>query len=264
MADPTTTLGLSILATPIAVKLLGPTADYLGGALKTLTEKRLHTIQRIFASATNKLEAKLDEPGQVPPKVLKEILNNGSYCDDVLSVEYFGGVLASSRTVTSRDDRGSRIAKIIDGLSSYQIRTHYVIYSAVAQLFSTEKHDLAFSGNRVSMELFIPFGAYDRAMQFTEEEYNAQLLPHIFNGLSNDGLIEQHWSFGPKKEHEKMGRRSPGNGIICRPSALGAELFLWAFGHGDKELNFILTDGFSVTIDGLPQVGSHALATQAG
>ena len=136
--------------------------------------------------------------------------------------------------------------------------------SAVAQLFSDGKHNLSFSENKIRMELFIPFDTYDQAMQFTEEEFNSQLLPHIFNGLSNDGLIEQDWSFGSKKEMENMGRISPGDGIICRPSALGAELFLWAFGHGDKELNFMLTDSFSATIDGLPQVGSHAIATHAG
>ena len=259
-----TTLGLGVLAIPLAMKLLGPTADYLGGELRALAEKRLQNIQNIFSSATNKLQGKLDEPGQVPPKVLKVILNDGSYCDDALSVEYFGGVLASSRTVTGRDDRGSRIAKIIDGLSSYQIRTHYVIYSAVAKLFAAGAHDLAFSKHRSRMELFVPFDAYFHVMQFTEEEYNPQLLHHIFNGLSNDGLMDENWSFGSKKELQSMCREAPGAGIVCRPSALGAELFLWAFGHGDKELNFMLTDSFSATIDGIPQVGTHAIATKAG
>ena len=263
MAD-LTVLGLGVLATPMAMKLLGPTADYLGGELKTLAEKRLQNIQKIFSNTTKKLEDKLDEPGQVPPKVLKAILNDGSYCDDAVSVEYFGGVLASSRTATNRDDRGSRIAKIIDSLSSYQIRTHYVIYSAVAQLFAAGAHDLSYSQHRSKMELFILFDAYVHAMQFTEEEYNDQLMHHIFNGLSNEGLIEAEWSFGSQEELKSMGRASPGDGIVCTPSALGAELFLWAFGHGDKALNFMLTDSLSATIDGIPQLGSPAIATKAG
>lgn len=259
-----TTLGLGVLATPMLLKLLGPTADYLGGELRTLTEKRLQTIQNIFASATNKLEGRIDEPGQVPPKVLKEVLNNGSYCDDAVTVDYFGGVLASSRTTTTRDDRGARMAKIVDGLSSYQIRTHYVIYSAVARLFSNDTHDLNYSQNRRNMQIFIPFEAYIRTMQFTDEEYNDQLMAHIFNGLSNDGLIEEYWSFGSKAELERMGRSAPGDGILCRPSALGAELFLWAFGQGNRALNFMLTEDFCPTIEGVPRLAPDAVAAVDG
>ena len=261
MAD-LTPLGLGILATPLVTKLLGPTADYLGVELKTLAEKRLQNVRSIFTNATRKLGDRLDEPGQVSPKVLKTILNDGSYCEDEVSVEYFGGVLASSRTVTIRDDRGSRIVRIIDGLSSYQIRTHYMIYTAVAQLFDAGSHNLTLSSDRHAMEVFIPFPAYDEAMQFTEQEFNEQLLPHIFNGLSSDGLIDDHWSYGSKEELRKIGRASPGDGILCRPSALGAELFLWAFGYGDKDLNFMLSEGFSATIDGVPQLGSHVVKTK--
>ncbi len=114
------------------------------------------------------------------------------------------------------------------------------------------------------MELFIPFTAYVHVMQFTKEEYNGQLLHHIFNSLSNEGLIEADWSFGSKKELARMGTASPGDGIVCRPSAPGAELFLWAFGHGDKGLNFMLTDSFSPTKEGISQLGSDAIATKAG
>ena len=66
-----------------------------------------------------KLGDKLDRPGQVPPKALKTIVNAGSYFDDAIAVEYIGGVLASSRTEVGRDDRGSRIAKMIDSLSVF-------------------------------------------------------------------------------------------------------------------------------------------------
>ena len=111
----------------VVYKILGPTADYLGDELLTLAKKRIGNTDKIFSSAAKKLGDKLDRPGQVPPKVLKTIINEGSYFDDAVAVEYFGGVLASSRTEVGRDDRGDRLAKMIDNLSAYQIRSHYIM-----------------------------------------------------------------------------------------------------------------------------------------
>jgi hypothetical protein len=41
------------------------------------------------------------------PKVIKAILDDGSFCDDELTASYFGGVLASSKTEVGCDDRGA-------------------------------------------------------------------------------------------------------------------------------------------------------------
>ena len=54
----------------------------------------------------------------------------------------------------------------------------------------------------------------------------------------------------------------PGAGIICAPTALGVELLLWAFGHGDKDLDFLLTDDFSPEIEGIPKSVPNAVATK--
>ena len=129
-------------------KILGPTADYLGGQLKEFTQKRIENVGKIFSNAEKKLGNKIDSPGQVPPKVLKTIINEGSYSDDVIAVEYFGGVLASSRTEVGRDDRGSRLSKIIDNLSVYQIRSHYLIYSTISDLFSNSENSFDIQPNR--------------------------------------------------------------------------------------------------------------------
>ena len=59
-------------------KLLGPTADYLGKELRNLTERRIQSIGRIFSNASEKLGNKLEEPGQVPPRILKTVMNEGS------------------------------------------------------------------------------------------------------------------------------------------------------------------------------------------
>ena len=180
------------------MKILGPTADYIGGELKELTERRANNITAMFQNAARKLGSKLNEPGQVPPKVLKTIINDASYSDDVVSVEYFGGVLASARTPTGRDDRGARLAKILDGLSSYQIRTHYLMYSTVAKRFAPDENTFQTPDGRGKMQVFIPFSDYISAMHFTPAELDAQLLDHVMHGLANEGLIELTWHYGPK------------------------------------------------------------------
>lgn len=267
MPEPITPVGLGVIAAYVGKdaisKILGPTADYLGGELKEFTQKRVRNIGKIFSSGEKKLGKKLDGPGQVPPKVLKTIINEGSYSDDEITVEYFGGILASSRTECSRDDRGSRLAKILDGLSTYQIRSHYLIYSTISELFFNTENSFGMSENRSKMQFFMPFRDYAEAMEFSQQELeNPQILSHIFHGLSTDGLIEGRWQFGNRESLRNFTSNAPGDGIICAPSALGAELLLWAFGHGDKALGFLLTSNFSAEIEGVPKSVSNAVATK--
>ena len=251
MPEPITTVGIGVIAAYVGkdavVRILGPTADYLGGELKEFTIRRAENLGRIFANAERKLGVRLNNPGQVSPKVLKTIINEGSYSDDEIAVEYFGGVLASSRTEVGRDDRGARIAKMIDDLSAYQLRTHYLIYSTISELFSNHGNSFSMTENRSNMQLFMPIRGYLAAMEFTQQERdNTQMLGHIFHGLFADGLIEDGWLFVDQVALNEFVRKGnvPGVGIVCTPSALGVELFLWAFGYGDKELNLFLTGGF--------------------
>ena len=245
------------------IKILGPTADYLGGELKEFTEKRIENVGKIFSNAEKKLGNKLDSPGQVPPKVLKVIINEGSFSDDNITVDYFGGVLASSRTEIGRDDRGSRLGKIIDNFSTYQIRTHYLIYSTISEIFLNSENSFGLSENRRKMQLFIPFRGFFYAMEFTRNEWDdPQILHHIFHGLSTDGLIENNWAFGNPKDLKPILHNAPGAGIICSPSVLGVELFLWAFGHGDQSLEFLLTGSFSTEIKGISKSISNAVGTR--
>ena len=69
----------------IIVKLLGPTAEYLGGGLKNYAEKGCQNISRVFSVAGRRLGSRISEPGQIPPKVLKEVLNQGYFCEDQLA-----------------------------------------------------------------------------------------------------------------------------------------------------------------------------------
>src|SRR6266567_7917518 len=115
-----TILGTAVGSAKIVEKLLGPTAEYLGDGLKSWTEKRVENTKRIFQHATKLLGDRIETAGGVPPKVLKGILDEGSFCDDELSAEYFGGVLASSRSGVSRDDRGAAFIALLGRLTTYE------------------------------------------------------------------------------------------------------------------------------------------------
>lgn len=265
--EPITTVGLGAIAAYLGKdgiqKLLGPTADYLGGGLRDLTQKRVENIGRIFQKAESKLGDKANKEGSVPPKVLKTVINDGSYNDDSVAVEYFGGVLASSKTELGRDDRGARMARIVDDLSSYQLRTHYLIYSSIKHLFK-DKGFVFNMNDRDKMEVFLPYPFYSHVMDFNEEEYSKgdSLLRHTFFGLANDGLIENNFQYGSKDHMVKRLPKAEYDGVICQPSALGAELFLWAFGHGDKPLNYIFEPDFIPEIEGLPLIVPNVLAAK--
>jgi hypothetical protein len=87
-----TILGTALGSAKLVEKLLGPTAEYIGGGIKNWTEHRLSNVSRVFRNATDRLGERLNEPGAVPPKVLKGILDAGSFCDDELTAQYLGGV----------------------------------------------------------------------------------------------------------------------------------------------------------------------------
>ena len=68
--------------------------------------------------------------------------------------------------------------------------------------------------------------------------------------------------FGDREILSKGGMKVPSDGAICSPSLLGVELFLWAFGYGDQQLEFVLSKDFEGAIEGLPESVPGAIATK--
>ena len=243
-------------------KLLGPTAEYLGSGLKDFTKKRVENIRKIFENAHLKLGNKIESHGQIPPKVLKVILDEGSFANDNLTLEYMGGILASSRSEDGRDDRGARISKDVNTLSTYQLRAHYLIYSTVKNIFKDSGLSLAMN-DRPKLRIFMPFESFISAMDFSESEkkQSAAILSHIFFGLHADALLESEWMYGKKEDLMRLFPNAQNAGIICQPSAKGAELFLWAFGHPDKNTDYIFNPEFISEVDDLPNYVTGACKT---
>lgn len=232
---------LAIIGTsaPLALKLLGPTADYLGNELQHWTSRRVANVQRIFSHAEKRLGAEaIEGPGEVSPRVLKEILSEGSYWDDELGAEYFGGILASSRTEDSRDDRGAALAALVSRLSTYQLRCHYLFYLHARRLLAGQSINLSLDQEREDHgRIYLSWDAWLVGMDLDDHDFDRWIgiLEHCVLGLIREGLVERTYSCGEQDHLERVETRLfPDGGIVFTLSMLGVELFTAA--HGVDQL----------------------------
>lgn len=254
MVEPGT--GLTVLGSaPVVLKILGPTADYVGNGLQQWTKRRVDNIQQIFDQAEKKLgEDGLNKPGGVPPRVLKEILEAGSYCDDELGAEYFGGILASSKSTVPRDDRGATLAALVGRMSSYQLRCHYLMYAyAQRHLVGSELNLGLEKDRREHGQIFLPWAVWLEGMQFSEDERDraSEIAGHSMVGLLREDLIDKTYGQGASKTLRSGFRNrdfpEPG-GIVFTISLLGIELFVVAHAlDGIPKYAYVATDSdFSI------------------
>jgi hypothetical protein len=247
--DPVT--GLTILggafgSAKVIEKLLGPTADYIGKGIRNYTEKGLSNLGRVFSHAVSTLGEKIEQPGQVPPKVLKGILEEGYFSEDQLSAQYFGGVLASSRSGIQRDDRGTYFIQLIGRLSTYQIRTHFIFYTLLKQMCNGRPENLGNAYERLKLRIWLPFPLYETAMDFQPNEDINLLLPHAMIGLRREELIGPNWSSGSMEHLKKMqDLEFDSDGIVFSPDVLGMELYLRTHGLSSVSITNFLSADFS-------------------
>ncbi len=225
-------LGTALGSAKVLEKILGPTADYLGAGIRSYTETRVDNVRRIFETAQRKLGSSIESEGQVPPKVLRDILEDGSYCTDTLSAEYFGGVLASSRSSETRDDRGATFTALIGRLTAYQIRAHYIIYSTMRRLYLDQRLSPTAKAHRPQMRTYLPDSVFRTAMDFSGKEIAPILVEHCLFGLEREWLIQNDFLVGTAPEMKQHVPKATEGGILVTPSAFGTELFLWVNGHG--------------------------------
>jgi hypothetical protein len=216
-------IGGALVAGKVVEKILGPTAEYLGQGLKTFAEKRVQNVQNIFRFGALALGSQIDEPGVVPPRVLAGILNEGSYCDDPLAAEYLGGVLASSRSTITRDDRGAALISLVTRLSSYQLRLHYIIYATIVKVHRGSGLTVGTGTDRFQLFVFIPESVLNPAFDFSPKEAPEPIMHHALSGLNREALIFPNFWL-------RQTRLSPEVGLTVGPWMAGAELFLAAHG----------------------------------
>ena len=241
MADPNWELIAGAVAAQDMIKrAFGPTADYYGGALKSLQEKGWSNASKVFAKMVSKIGDKIDDGAQVPPKVFRDFINDAPFVDDELAADYFGGVLASSRTSSARDDRGAVFTALLSRMSTYQIRAHYIIYRSLNQLYAGEELSVLMQHDAVEMSTLFDLGGFMRNMDFDSEErrrFNS-ISSHILNGLDREGLIGPEMRFGNAAFMRERYPKTPNLewSMVIRPEVFGVELFNWAHGMRDAEI----------------------------
>jgi hypothetical protein len=223
-------------------RVLGPTFDQIGEDLRVrYSGFRAGNAAQIGRNAQAKLGSHADEPGSVPPRVVYKILEEGSWCDEPVMAEYFGGILAASRSESGKDDRGGSWAGLVSRLSSFDVALHYLAYDAFRRLFmeKPELPNIGIDTVRNSCEVYLPGAEILHAMgrEVTFESFSRYVLPSL-QSLQREGLLGDNFASGNQEFLlEKKQIDVPDTGIIVTPSSSGAELFLWAHGHGDLHPN---------------------------
>lgn len=185
--------GLAVLGSKdILNRLLGPTADYLGGEISQFVKKCNINLDRVFASAVRRLDKGMDEPGSVTSRVLKEIVSEGRFCEDELTTEYYGGLLATSRTREGTDDTVLPYLSLIRELSTSQIRLHYIVYATIHRLFkgnAWEAPDVTKASGCDAAR--IELGGVDlfKALQFGIPDSKADVFERASRGLEYRRLL---------------------------------------------------------------------------
>ena len=112
-------------------KILWPTAEIIWWDLKNLYEKWR---DKIFEKAEKKTP-NINDGKQSNLRVTREVFMNWSFTDEEICAEYFGGILASSRSEDWKDDAWVFYVDIIKSMSSAQLKLHYIIYRTLNKEF---------------------------------------------------------------------------------------------------------------------------------
>lgn len=231
-------------------KLLGPSAEYLGEKAAGLVRKCDVNLNNIFRIAIQKIGKRIDEPGCVNPRVLKHVIDEGRFVEDELMAEYFGGVLASARTENGRDDRATAMLKILESMSAYDVRLHYVFYTILRRVFSKEPN---ISLNKCSISaftgfptlrgevapLFISFETLFETFDFSEKENAFQIIRGSYISLCHQNLLTL-MLLGPKNHLSQVFPKVSSDGLISSPTLFGCKLYLWVHGFGGLDPQSIL------------------------
>lgn len=231
------TIATAVGSAKLAEHLFGKTFAYFGDRLKYWTETGVTNVGNVLKSAVHKVKDRIKEEGSIPPKVVRALVEDAPFCDDPLAAEYFGGVLASSRSGNSRDDRGAIFLAQLQRLSSYQIRAHYLLYHALREVCVGKPKHFENLDALSNTEIHVTQESFNRGMDFTSDE--KRILPNLIQqtmfGLQREDLIDSHWAVSGIKASNTLveqGARS-GPGVEFGPTASGIDLFLWAYGRGD-------------------------------
>jgi hypothetical protein len=246
MVEPVTT-GAVVAAGWTAQKLLGKTFDIVGDDLAKLYEK---VRNKIFDNAAKKI-SDINSDEQTNLRVTRDVLWNGSFADDPICTEYFGGILASSRSEEGKDDMGVFYLDVIKSLPSDHLRMHYIIYRSLNKLLIANDQKKSLNPgqeNELNNEkLFFAFS------QNFENQFGNVDFVAILHGLIAKNIIGGFKVQNYESEDKKL------TFYYCEiaPKPLGVQLFAIANNQFQNWRQFSLHDFEDFEGISLPEITSQ-------
>lgn len=261
MSDDLAKVGAGAAALGLLYKVLGPSAQVFGDKLAFWTGEGLKHLENILQRALAKTPPEsADKPTRVSYRIAKSLVVDAPFCDDEICAEYFGGILASSRTEGQRDDRGVSYLAQINRLSSHQLRCHYVLYRAAQELGVA--YWTRFEKPRPPTPAFayIPETGLISSMSLDglTKDQASTILRHSLFGLEREGFLGEHWSCTGIRQSRLAISSSEliGRGLIFHPSPQGIELYQWGYGRGQSSVEDFLEKAAEYpALKGIPSIG---------
>lgn len=193
-------------------------------AIKDLTQPTLQEMgldlsegyKALKEIATNAIK-KNSNAGIANRRVAIEVLRSGGFAESDIAIEYFGGILASSKTSTGDDDSGIYYTDIIKSLSSKQLHLHYIVYNSLQKIFlkNPDKHasiNIGMENELQQNKIFFSTVELDVSMKL-------ELDRNIFS-LVQAGLLHTDFKVDTKKIEEKEISY-----VEVAPRVLGVQLY---------------------------------------
>ena len=258
MVEPISTTGAVVatayLTKKVLSRVLGPAADEVAAALARFTEHRLRNVGRVVGNANEKAKG----TGSVPLRAAMPILEAASFADSDILVDYLGGLLASARTPSGRDDRAIFIAALISRLSTYDLRSHYIVYSEFERLLHGRGLNIYDSGDRERALVYFSLSSYRAGMDFGPGEDEDQIQDGVLVHLLREDLVLVTYAGSADHMTRQLGRTASGQarsveaGMLLGPTLPGVELFLYARGAaGRPHSDFIEGDFEEFNVPGI-------------
>jgi hypothetical protein len=202
-------------------KVLNPVLGSIGEDINSLYAISKKGASKIILKAYNKIFSK-DDNKKVNLRVARDVFWNGSFSDESICAEYFGGILASSRSEDGKDDNGIHYTDVIKSLSSKQLQLHYVIYNSLNKLLSKE-------GTKVNVGQSTELN--QKSIWFSSLELLEQKLKidTDLNVLYKQGLLHEYKTDYFKLEDGKMFPY-----VMVKPTTFG--VLLYAIAHNKFEI----------------------------
>jgi len=228
-------------------KAFGPALTEIGEDLKKIYAKGR---DKLVAAAYRKIKNPEDGK-QANLRVTRDVLWNGAFTDDEVCAEYFGGILASSRSADGKDDDAIQFVDVIKSMSAKQLRLHYTIYNCLNKLFVA-------AGTPVNVGQGTEVQA--KQLWFAQMELTSRLGLKIetdLNILHRQGLLNEYKTDMHKLAEDKMLPYA-----MVKPTTFGVLLYATALNRLDEWRSFpssdfgdfpdvVLPNFFAATLDEL-------------